>query len=291
MDIILTKSVKIPNAVLVSGLTNTEVDNEIFDLLKQYGSISRIIKVPSTDPETQAIAEFENSAAVKALEADVLPCRRPCAANPEVIHHIQSLASVYTSDAGTSATNTYLSGLKDLAKLSGREFGDILREEDKQANKASRMKQHLGFTKPKVTSNMQAAHTSYTEDIVMPKETEEAFLVMTKDIQKQIAELQVQVAKLNACNSEKPMRKKATVNTRQKQKTKNTQPEGQLQQLTVTVMPKPWYCFKCGEDGHIASTCDNVPNPSLVQAKKAKLREKQRAWEAQNGSSTTPQLN
>lgn len=566
MDIILTKSVKIPNAVLVSGLTNTEVDNEIFDLLKQYGSISRIIKVPSTDPETQAIAEFENSAAVKALEADVLPCRRPCAANPEVIHHIQSLASVYTSDAGTSATNTYLSGLKDLAKLSGREFGDILREElarisksirtetpleiseepveteppltqsdiqaaapsfvsvpdevsqdsykpqtnievrdflsprgertstfhlpsdqlstpevqrvvvehivkssdisshihfpcklkqfsgrhpqpnfevdydtwrngvefclndpsipdsqmvrkiveslsapaanivkslgpqaspreylnlldsayatvedgdelfarflnnnqnagekasdylqrlhtalsyvvnkggiaagdsdkqllkqfcrgcwnsilitslqleqlrskppsfaelllllrteeDKQANKASRMKQHLGFTKPKVTSNMQAAHTSYTEDIVMPKETEEAFLVMTKDIQKQIAELQVQVAKLNACNSEKPMRKKATVNTRQKQKTKNTQPGGQLQQLTVTVMPKPWYCFKCGEDGHIASTCDNVPNPSLVQAKKAKLREKQRAWEAQNGSSTTPQLN
>jgi len=59
----------------------------------------------------------------------------------------------------------------------------------------------------------------------------------------------------------------------------------------MTVKPKPWYCFKCGEDGHITSTCDNMPNPTLVQAKKAELREKQRAWETQYGSLTTPQLN
>ena len=505
MDIVLTESVKIPNAVLVSGLTNTKVDNEVFDLLKQYGSISRIIRVPSTDSETQAIVEFEHGTAVKTLETNVLPYQRPCAANPEVIHHVQSLANVYTSDAGTSATNTYLSGLKDLADLSGREFVDILREElarisksirtetpleiseepvetepsitqsdmraaapsfvsfpnevsqdtyktqtgievrdslspgaertstfhlpsdqlstpevqrvvvehivksseisshihsrcklkqfsgrhpqptfevdydtwrnsvefclndpsipdsqmvrkiveslsapaanivkslgpqaspkeylnlldsayatvedgdelfarflnnnqnagekasdylqrlhtalsyvvnkggiaagdsdkqllrqfcrgcwnsilitslqleqlrskppsfaelllllrteeDKQASKASRMKQHLGFTKPKAMSNMHAAHVSYSEDTVMPQKTEDAFLAMTKDIQKQIAELQVQVAKLSVCSSEKSVKKKTTVSARQKQKTKNTQPEGQFQQ-------------------------------------------------------------
>lgn len=142
-------------------------------------------------------------------------------------------------------------------------------EEDKQANKASRMKQHLGFTKPKAMSNMHAAHMSHAEDFSMPQETEQDFLTMAKDIQKQIAELQVQVAKLNTCSLE----------------------NGQLQQMTAMVKPKPWYCFRCGEDGHISSTCNNIPNPALVQAKKAELREKQRAWEAQNGSSTTHQLN
>lgn len=102
----MTEGVKIPHAVLVSGLTNTEVDNEIFDFLKQYGSISRIIKVPTTDPVTQAVAEFEYGSAVQALEASVLPYRKPCVAKPEVIHQVQSLASVYTSDVGTSATHT-----------------------------------------------------------------------------------------------------------------------------------------------------------------------------------------
>lgn len=48
---------------------------------------------------------------------------------PDIIHHVQSLASVYIVNVGTSATNTYLSGLKGLAKLSGRDFADILRDE------------------------------------------------------------------------------------------------------------------------------------------------------------------
>lgn len=565
MDIIVKEGVKIPNAVLVSGLTQTDVDNEVFDFLSQYGSISRIIKVPTTDPVTQAIVEFEYGSAIRGLETIGLPYQRPCVTKPDVVHHVQSLASAYTRDVGASATDTYLEGLKDLAKRSGMDFGDILRrelsrisesistetqietrenpteteppptqsdvqatapsfvsaptevsqapyrpqtgievrdfpppegergpfhlpsdqlstpevqrvvvehiiksseisshlhspcklkqfsgrlpqptfevdyetwrngvefclndpsvpdsqvvrkiveslsppaaniikslgpqaspkeyvtlldsayatvedgdelfarflnnnqnagekasdylqrlhtalsyviakggisahdidkqllkqfcrgcwnsllitslqleqlkskppsfaelllllrtEEDKQANKASRMKQHLGFTKLRAMSNVQAAHLSCTEDVSPPQEAEQAFLAMTKDIQKQIAELQVQVAKLSSCSAEKPGKKKVTVSTRQKQKTKNTQPEGQLQQITAMVKPKPWYCFKCGEDGHIASTCNNMPNPTLVQAKKAELREKQRAWEAQNSSHATPRLN
>lgn len=566
MDIIVKEGVKVPNAVLVSGLTSTEVDNEIFDFLQQYGSVSRIIKVPTTDPVTQAIVEFRNGSAIEDLETTGLPYRRPCVTEPEVIHHVQSLASIYACDVGTSVTETYLSGLKDLAKMSGKDFGDILRkelarisesirtetpaetgenpegtdppltqsdiqaaapsfisaptemsqtsyrpqidievkdlpsprreraspyhlpsdqlstpevqrvvvehivrsseisshlhspcklkqfsgrlprptfevdydtwrnsvefclndpsvpdsqvvrkiveslsppaaniikslgpktspkeyltlldsayatvedgdelfarflnnnqnagekasdylqrlhtalsyvvtkggisahdadkqllkqfchgcwdsllitslqleqlktkppsfaelllllrtEEDKQANKASRMKQHLGFAKPKAMSNVQAAHVTYTEDIGAPQKAEQAFLAMTKDIQKQIAELQVQVAKLSACSPENPEKKKTTASMKQKQKAKNTQPEGQLQQMTAMVRPKPWYCFKCGEDGHIASTCNNMPNLTLVQAKKAELKEKQRAWEAKNGSPTMPGLN
>ncbi|KAM7384236.1 hypothetical protein PAMA_011534 [Pampus argenteus] len=564
MDFIVKENVKIPNAVLVSGITNTEVDEEIFDFLKKYGSISRVIKVPSTDPELQVIVEYEQGTAVEALEANFLPYRRTCTTDPKVVHHVQSLANVYTSSGGTAATDTYLSGLKDLAKLSGRSFEDILQEElarisetvrcktpsetseepvdpepsltqndiqnltpslvgrlfevsqnshesqtgaeirnpsplrgerrstfhlpsdqlsppevqrvvvehivksgelasqihsscklkffsgrlpqpnfevdydtwrsgvefslkdpsisdsqmvrkiveslsppaanvvkslgpqaspkeylnlldsayatvedgdelfarflntnqntgekasdylqrlhtalgyvvnrggiaahdsnkqllkqfcrgcwnstlitslqleqrkseppsfaefllllrteeDKQTNKASRMKQHLGFTRPKVMSNMQSAYMSGT-GIDIPKETEDAFLVLTSDIKKQIAELQAQVAKLSACNVAKPVQKKVTEDTRQKSKTKIAS-EKQLQQITATTRPKPWYCFRCGEDGHIASTCNSLPNPTLVQAKKTELRQKQRAWEVQNCSPTTPNLN
>ena len=132
----VTENVKIPNAVLVSGLTKTEVDNDIFDFLKQYGSISRLINIPTTDCEPQVIVEFEYGTAVKALETGLLPLQRPCTANPYVIHHVQSLASVYTVDAGTTATNTYLSGLRDLAKLSSKQFEDILHEELARINES-----------------------------------------------------------------------------------------------------------------------------------------------------------
>lgn len=46
MEIIEEKSIKIPNAILVSGITGTEVDEEILD----YGSINRIIQIP--DPRS-----------------------------------------------------------------------------------------------------------------------------------------------------------------------------------------------------------------------------------------------
>ena len=39
--------------------------------------------------------------------------------------------------------------------------------------------------------------------------------------------------------------------------------------------PKPWYCFQCGKDGHIASACSNDPNPSLVAEKRQQLKNKQ----------------
>ncbi|KAL1254358.1 hypothetical protein QQF64_016587 [Cirrhinus molitorella] len=42
-----------------------------------------------------------------------------------------------------------------------------------------------------------------------------------------------------------------------------------------TDKPRPWYCFKCGEDGHIAASCELEPNPALVAEKCKLLREKQ----------------
>lgn len=45
------------------------------------------------------------------------------------------------------------------------------------------------------------------------------------------------------------------------------------------------YCFKCGEDGHIAQSCSNDPNPALVAEKKRQYLER----ECENGDHHTIQ--
>jgi len=50
------------------------------------------------------------------------------------------------------------------------------------------------------------------------------------------------------------------------------------------------YCFTCGEDGHVASSCTSEPNPALVTTKRKLLKEKQLQWDAQNPT-PSPDLN
>lgn len=52
MEVIQTSGVKIPNSLLVSGLTDTEVDEELYDFLKQYGSIQR--RIPVDLPQSES---------------------------------------------------------------------------------------------------------------------------------------------------------------------------------------------------------------------------------------------
>ncbi|KAJ8379213.1 hypothetical protein AAFF_G00223250 [Aldrovandia affinis] len=51
---------------------------------------------------------------------------------------------------------------------------------------------------------------------------------------------------------------------------------------TAANRPHPWYCFNCGEDGHIATNCGNAPNSSKVDEKKRQLRDAQAKWDLQN---------
>lgn len=126
-------------------------------------------------------------------------------------------------------------------------------EEDRQAAKVTRMKQHLGPTKqpPKqrVVSHLQSTcvYTDCSE---------------TEELKKQVCELQAQLAKMKTKTGKKAKSaetKVAKVKTRTT-KAKSQQPtNGQKPNK-----PRPWYCFQCGEDGHIATTCEDEPNPSLV---------------------------
>lgn len=163
-------------------------------------------------------------------------------------------------------------------------------EEDKQAAKVSRMRQHLGTAKPapcaakqRVMSHLQTVHATAESEIDVLK--------------KQIADITAQVSSLKRDNNkqEQPARQKAKSLAEsakvEARPVKKKVSQHQSPVAKVHSKPRPWYCFQCGEDGHIASACDNEPNPSLVAAKKKQLRERQAIWEASNVPEEKPHLN
>uniref|UniRef100_A0A8C9WUR8 CCHC-type domain-containing protein n=1 Tax=Sander lucioperca TaxID=283035 RepID=A0A8C9WUR8_SANLU len=136
-------------------------------------------------------------------------------------------------------------------KMNPPSFAELLlllrTEEDKCTAKATRMKQHLGASKQRVLSHSQRAWmSSESEPDVETTET----------------------------TPSQEQRKSSSAISQPRTTTSKTQ-RGK---------PKPWYCFTCGEDGHIASACDNEPNSVLVTTKRKQLKEKQRLWESQNPS-------
>ncbi|XP_041844922.1 zinc finger CCHC domain-containing protein 12 [Melanotaenia boesemani] len=167
-------------------------------------------------------------------------------------------------------------------------------EEDKQAAKLSRMKQHFGIAKSacssgkqRVMSHLQTAHV--TPDSVQTTEMER--------LKKQVADLNAQLSRMaSESQGQKPQRKQKTkslasnakVEARFEKRNQASKPNPPVKGSTK---PRPWYCFQCGEDGHVASVCDNAPNPSLVAAKKKQLREKQAAWEASTDLESESHLN
>ena len=130
MDVIQTAGVKIPNSLLISGLTDTETDEELYDFLKQYGSIQRIIPVDPSQSESglQIIIEYTYGTALQSL-SPLLPYKLASKSQTDVTYHIKALASIYTAAVSQSATQTYLTELKVIAKQSGRDFADVLKQE------------------------------------------------------------------------------------------------------------------------------------------------------------------
>lgn len=565
MEIIETENVKVPNSLIITGVSQTKIDEELFDYLKQYGHISRIIKV--TEDGDQVIVEFESGAAVETLE-DCLPFDRVSDADSDIVHHVDALGSVYSSEKGTGITHSFLSELKGMAKLSGKSFERVLQdelaritdlvgkpkpapdietavltdlpseptveipseteslkdpvvvesdladhspevkttrittpdtrldhslttvkpppdhlnppemqrlivehvvkstdlashshsvklrtfsgrlpcpstevdydtwrssvefyiadpvfpkgqlvrkivdsllapaatvvkslgphssprayldlldsaydivkdgddlfaeflninqnsgekpsnylhrlqttlnkvvkvkaisptdsdrqllkqfcrgcwnntlintlqleqkkdhpptfaelllllrtEEDKQTTKANRMKQHLGFAKAKTQAQAQSvcASTSAEYDLPAPQTDPPPAI---NQLQKQIIDLQAQIAALSYPKDKQPNKPQAG---KQKPKPKPKEPASAAEQpekpATTTKKPKPWYCFQCGEDGHIASSCNDPPNTALVNAKRKEFKERLQAWERANPTGVDPSLN
>ena len=129
MEVIDKLGIKVPNAVLVSGLTGSEKDEEIIELLQTYGSINRAVKIDDSTTEfhTNLIVEYNHGTAMQALEP-LLPRTHPSSVSPDVTFHVRALASVYTQKVSSDVTQTYLDKLKGIAKLSGKDFEEVLKE-------------------------------------------------------------------------------------------------------------------------------------------------------------------
>lgn len=108
--------------------------------------------------------------------------------------------------------------------------------------------------------------------------------VETRKLEQQIAKLQAQVASLqtslssNAAQSSPKPSKKTTSKPKTPTEPKSPPPG----ESTFEKRPRPGYCFKCGQDGHIAPSCSNEPDPEQVELKRKEFRQKQQAWEQQN---------
>lgn len=183
-------------------------------------------------------------------------------------------------------------------------------EEDKQTAKETRMKKHLGTSKQRANVHLLAAGSLENDTLVDD----------VTDLRNQIAQLQSQLTRQKDKKAESEvssqdevaklkkqvtqLRSQLTSNKSKKATKANVQPNGAKHRMKNKVSdcqsttdsrssnrPKPWYCFRCGEDNHIASTCENEPDPSLVAEKKIQLRERQALWDSQHGSASPHRLN
>lgn len=129
MEIIEAEGIIIPNAVIVSGLTDTESDDELFDALKQHGSFAKTVRIDDKESEfyQNVIVEYNSNQALQTLEPK-LPYTHQLSSEPGVKCDVRALASVFTQQLGSSITKSYLDRLKEIAELSGNNFESILSE-------------------------------------------------------------------------------------------------------------------------------------------------------------------
>uniref|UniRef100_A0A8C6WHB1 CCHC-type domain-containing protein n=1 Tax=Neogobius melanostomus TaxID=47308 RepID=A0A8C6WHB1_9GOBI len=123
-------------------------------------------------------------------------------------------------------------------------------EEDRQQAKESLMKKHISSsTKPKADIKSQSTcscgHTSSSE---------------LKELKEQMKQLQLQ---MSAFLSAQKIPNPAGPKPAPRQSSRSS--------ATSVLKPKPWYCFNCGEDGHMSSSCTDAANPSLVEQKRKQL--------------------
>lgn len=127
MDIVEAEGIKVPNSVIVSGLTDTEHDDELIDILKRYGSFARTLVVSDTKSEfyQSTIIEYNSGQALQSLKPQ-LPYTHQLSSDPGITYQVRALSSVFTQQLGSSVTKSYLQGLKEIAKVSGTNFEAVL---------------------------------------------------------------------------------------------------------------------------------------------------------------------
>ncbi|XP_071327174.1 zinc finger CCHC domain-containing protein 12-like [Trachinotus anak] len=153
-------------------------------------------------------------------------------------------------------------------------------EENRRASKHDRMQHHFGSSKTKPSVNIHSVPDTSLCD--SNASLLQAYISETESLRKQVAQLQMQLNS-KKYKKDKKQESKGVVSTN------NSPPpvaEAQAHHVmpqnppTSRPQPKAWFCFKCGEDGHIARNCDKPMNKALVDQKYTELRHKQDEWKA-----------
>lgn len=130
-------------------------------------------------------------------------------------------------------------------------------EEDRQLAKETLMKKHIPSAKHRAniqTQNVSSCSCGHSQQSSA-----------IEDLRKQMLKLQEQ---MSALLSQKSPNNANASHNQNRQKTK-----------PATNKPKPWFCFRCGQDGHIVAHCTQEPNPGLVEEKRRQLKLKRQTWE------------
>ncbi|KAL7370572.1 hypothetical protein ABVT39_004296 [Epinephelus coioides] len=128
MDILEKHGIKIPNSVLVKFATSQKRDDEVVDFLSQYGNPSQVVSITESGCifDAMIIVEFDSGNALVELRK-ILPYTYVCHSE-KVTYDISELSAVCSEFEGKLKTQTYLSDLKNLAKLTGQDYAEVLKE-------------------------------------------------------------------------------------------------------------------------------------------------------------------
>ena len=162
-------------------------------------------------------------------------------------------------------------------------------EEDRRSAKLERMRKHLGNAK--AVSHAQSVFSMPTYDdectVIGPKKQDN-----TQRLEKEVAELRKQVASLT--QREKHKTKETDTSNSHMSNTSSAKGDCLIASAAkprpgpkVSTYPKPWFCFKCGQDAHIAANCDNEANPDLVRRKNTELRVRREKYQEKQEASQT----
>ncbi len=188
-------------------------------------------------------------------------------------------------------------------------------EENKHFAKESRMRQHLGTQRQRASSHTFTANPldlrqdEMSEGIEVTELKRQVFKLQSQfskqknkqtgqnelpstdtvlELKRQVTELQSQMTKLRVQKDPEPKSNSSKVKQTNIQFPRENPPKAEPK---PPCRLKPGYCFRCGEDGHVASICENDPNPSLVTDKRKQLKEHQSLWDSLYGPSTSRALN
>lgn len=182
MDIVKNEGINVGNSVLVSGLTQTEVDKELESHLERYGSINRVLVIddPKSEYHLCSIVEFANNSAMQTFRP-ILPIECQSSTDANVTFLVRSLDSVYTSTASRSATKGYLEELQAIADKSGRSFQDVLQEELMKISTGKGVNLPIDTAPDEVSGDAQAASTPALQKLEATTSSPQAMSLPTSE--------------------------------------------------------------------------------------------------------------